>query len=81
MPRPQINPGGIYVKLSPVDPAFNRENMVCLNCKNLRENKVILTSLLTGCRRKIKIVRDFGGKFCGKKTLIVRGIVRDCVIL
>ena len=25
------------------------------------------TSLLTGCGRKIKIVRDFGGKLCGKK--------------
>ena len=40
-----------------------------------------LTGLLTGYKRKIKIVWDFGGKLCGKKTSIVRGIVWDCVIL
>ena len=32
------------------------------------------TGLLTGCGRKIKIVRDFGGKLCGKKRRLCGGL-------
>jgi len=29
---------------------------------------LLIAGLLTGCERKIKIVRDFGGKLCGKNV-------------
>ena len=38
-----------------------------------------LSGLLTGCGKKIKIVRDFGANCAGKNTDCA-GIVRDCTI-
>ena len=50
---------------------------------------ILLSVLLTGCGKKIKIVRDFGGKLCGEKhrlcgncaglrNLSTYQIFRDC---
>ena len=58
-------------------------------CFSNNNNLFIYTVLLTGCGKKIKIVRDFGGKLCGEKhrlcgncaglrNLSTYQIFRDC---